>query len=151
MTFPLFVPECHMEITKKIFSAKRFSVDIKNEESTLPKDKTSLYVERNRKYSIADITIESFGTDLFDLLSQKIHELCAEKTATIYVKVPASAPIPIDLEEKLSKLGLFFSGFMPETPDKWCLYYTYFNFQKFDFSKIKLFDEMAKTLLYHKI
>jgi len=143
----MYVPEKHYEMIDHLI--QRSGVPVRLEclckdpgETVAP----AMDITKKEEFGLAHIHLNAISGEWRRNLKNFRKRLSIEGIATIQLQIPADEPIPPGMDEELASAGFFFSGIIPETPDKWMLLYTFLNNQEFDFDNIALCDEVACEL-----
>lgn len=141
----VYVPQRHTEITKTLLSA----VDVftvLNETAAVEKETSSIVVEKHEEERYAIVTVEEMGKDWLRQIRKHLHQLDNDGMITAHIHIPADAPLPANLDEKLFDMELFYSGVILKTMQRWELVYTVLQGQHFDFDAVNLYEENAVML-----
>jgi len=103
-------------------------------------------VEKEKEDRHGSITITTLGQDWHQWLRHHLNVCDNDGLITIHLNIPADQPLPDNLDKKLFEMGLFFSGVMMKTMQRWELVYTLLQGQHFDFDTINLAEDKAITL-----
>jgi len=112
----------------------------------ITKDGLFMMMPREDWHQVLDTTLTGFYNVTKPVLKKMVRRLGVEGYLTIQLAFPAFNPLPAGLDDDLKSLGFFFSGILARTPENWLLLYTCLNNQEFDFSEIKLCEDIALTL-----
>ena len=141
----IYVPQKHQQITQTLLG----SVDvlkISTQSAHIQVAQTAGSVEGKEEDRYANISIETLGQDWFTWLRHHLQTCDNDGVITIHLHIPADQPLPEDLESKLENLGLFYSGLIIKTLQRWELVYTLLQGQHFDFDALSLCEESALDL-----
>ena len=141
----LHVPEVHREITARLLSPIEV-ITLSSEAGMPQKEKSILSKERFEEDRYATLTLEEMGKDWLTQVRKHLHAFDNDGIITVHVHIPAEAPLPADLDEKLFDLELFYSGVIIKTMQRWELVYTLLQGQHFDFDRVDLAEENAIAL-----
>ena len=141
----LYVPEVHREITARLLSPIEV-INLSSETGMPQKEKSILSKERFEEDRYATLTLEEIGKDWFTQVRKHLHAFDNDGIITVHVHIPAEAPLPEGLDEKLFDLELFYSGVIIKTMQRWELVYTILQGQHFDFDRVDLAEENAIAL-----
>ncbi|MDY0362245.1 MAG: hypothetical protein RBR08_12400 [Desulforegulaceae bacterium] len=94
------------------------------------------------------IVFEAVGQDWFSVLTKTVLTEIASGIESIKLAIPASAPLPFNMEKKLNDLNFVFCGLSMRSLDKIDLAYC-MTIRPVDFSLIKLYDPVAQKLLMY--
>jgi len=148
----VFLPASHLDITKKLLQ-KLDNISFSTQESEPAEQISKFKIEKHNAESFAIITMETLGQDWLEKLRYNLKEVEHEKIMTTFVNIPTSTMLPVDFEDKMFKLNLFYSGIITKAKNKWELLYTVLRGQRFDFNSIELSDKKAvelKEYMYEK-
>lgn len=141
----LQVPDCHAEITQRLFANAGLTLEIAEPASGLP-EQTQVRLETHAESALAVLSLTQPGQDLTAVLRRQLFDLEADGIKTLFVRVPGWLAQPADLEQQARAQRLFFSGWLVESPERWWLLYTRLYAQRFDFARIQLCDPVAIEL-----
>ena len=142
---PLFVPPRHLEITRRLFESAGIPVAPPPARPPMP-PRSSLDVERHAEAAYAVLSVSEPGMDCAAALRKSLFDLEADGVKTVAVRLPGWLPLPDAFDDDARALRIFFCGWVVETPERWWLLYSRLNAQRFDFSRIQLFDPAAVDL-----
>jgi hypothetical protein len=94
------------------------------------------------------ISIESLGSDWFTSLRKKLFSSIVNGMESILVLIPATSPLPMDMEQMLTDLNLVFCGLSLRSLERIDLAYC-LSTKPVDFNLIKLHSPVAQNLLNH--
>ena len=138
----LYVPEVHHSMTKKLVAP--LDVIALSEETAIPLEEHSkISTETFEEDSYVMLIVEKMGKDWLKQIRKHLHACDNDGIITVHVHIPADAPLPNGLNEKLFALELLYSGVVIKTMQRWELVYTLLQGQHFDFDAIKLAQENA--------
>lgn len=141
----LYVPQQHRQMSTKLLESVDV-IDISTQTGAVQNVYTTGTVETEEEDRYATINIEELGKDWSKWLRNHLHACDNDGIITIHLHIPADRPLPEDLESKLHSLGLFYSGVIMKTMQRWELVYTLLQGQHFDFDTVALCEESAIAL-----
>ena len=141
----LYVPQKHYEITSSLLdSVEVFNISTQTGE--IKNAQTKGIIEKKKEDRSGSITITELGKDWHKWLRNHLNECDNDGLITIHLHIPVDQPLPDDMDEKLLEMGLFYSGVMMKTLQRWEIVYTLLQGQHFDFDSVVLCEEKAMTL-----
>jgi anti-sigma regulatory factor (Ser/Thr protein kinase) len=143
----LHISKRHHNIIKRLFEPHSVELILFDESTDKREIETILSVKSYKNELFAIISVKSVGRDIYHKLKRAIKELLAQEYKTIHVEVATHSLIPHGLEDDLNRLGLFFSGIIASSPQKWYTLYTLLEHQVFDFDNIALHTDSSKELM----
>ena len=138
----------HIPIIKELIAATGNDVEVLTEFSEPENPESLISVHRVDVAQFATIYIESIGRDWFSLLSKRIFGEIAAGMESVRVTIPASGPLPADMERMLTDLNLVFCGLSPRSLENVDLAYC-LTTKPIDFSAIQMYEPVAQKLLMH--
>jgi len=141
----LYVPEPHHDITARLLSPTEvMTISIKSAEADTAE--TLLSVEEIEEDRYAIVTVEQLGKEWLKVLRKQLQKLNSDGIITVHLHLPADEPLPENIDSDLFQQGLFYSGIILKTMERWELVYTLLQGQHFDFSAVALHEEGAQAL-----
>jgi len=142
----LYAPGAHAAMISSLLASPGLPVEVRMTVSGPGAGSGRLTVEKREEDQLAVVMVEKVGVNWQGDLKKMVRRLGVEGYLTIQLAFPAFNPLPAGLDDDLKSLGFFFSGILARTPENWLLLYTCLNNQEFDFSEIKLCEDIALTL-----
>lgn len=138
----------HLEIITELIGSTGNSIEVLAEFAEPEPIVSQLSVKRIDSLQLATISLELIGHDWSTVLNEAIFAAIVSGIETIMVTIPASRPLPTDMEKILTDLNLLFCGLSLQSLERidhaYCL-----STKPVDFSLIKLYEPIAKKLLVH--
>ena len=138
----------HLPITSELLAQTGSDIEVRAEFAEPETLESQISIRRFDSQRFAIISIESLGKDWFTALGKAIFSAIVAGVESVKVAIPASTPLPHDMETKLSGLNLVFCGLSLRSLEKvdhvYCL-----TTKPVDFGQIKLHDPVAQKLLAH--
>jgi anti-sigma regulatory factor (Ser/Thr protein kinase) len=138
----------HAEMIKELIAYTGNEIEVLTQFSE-PEDRESrISATQVDSLNLAVISLESIGQDWFSSLSRRVFAAIVSGIEAVRVDIPASRPLPKDMERMLTDLNLVFCGLIPRSLERidhaYCL-----STKPVDFGLIKLHDPVAQKLLMH--
>lgn len=138
--------ESHIEIIGELIANTGNSIQVVAEFAEPSAEESQISVKHIGALQLAAISLESVGRDWFTSLNRQIFAAIVSGVESIFVTIPASAPLPKNMEKMMADLNLIFCGLSLRSLDK--IDHTYcLSTKPIDFSTIKLYDPVALKLL----
>ena len=141
----LYVPQKHYEITSNLLDSVEV-FNISTQAGEIKSAQTKGIIEKKEEDRSGSITITELGKEWHKWLRNHLNECDNDGLITIHLHIPVDQPLPDDMDEKLLEMGLFYSGVMMKTLQRWEIVYTLLQGQHFDFDSVVLCEEKAMTL-----
>jgi len=141
----LYVPQKHYEITSSLLDSVEV-LNISTQTGEIKSAQTKGIIEKKKEDRSGSITITELGKEWHKWLWNHLNECDNDGLITIHLHIPIDQPLPDDMDEKLLEMGLFYSGVMMKTLQRWEIVYTLLQGQHFDFDSVVLCEEKAMTL-----
>lgn len=138
----------HLPIIRELIANTDNDIEVVAEFSESENRSSDISVKQIDSLQMATLSIESLGSDWFTALSKKIFSAVVSGIESILVLIPASHPLPIDMERILTDLNLVFCGLSLRSLERIDLAYC-LSTKPVDFSLIKLHSPVAQNLLCH--
>jgi serine/threonine-protein kinase RsbW len=107
-------PAAYRQEIQKVIEHNGLWREIEDEgEPELPAS-SRMSVDVRRDHNLAFVRVEEPGSDLGDLVGQRLRELCLHRVDCVYVDLPLSHQATSSAGAGLRELGLFFGGIIPE-------------------------------------
>ncbi len=142
----VYVPKKYRKITRRIHENLGIEISFGRLKKTELPERSRLGFNINYPQETAIIVVKSFGKDFSERIRKKISIFRKKNIKSVFVDLPLDNPFTVQASEKLKNLGFVFGGVMP-------LFHRgkdYLRLQlpmtEFDFSKIHVFSEIAKSL-----
>ncbi|MCK9329810.1 MAG: hypothetical protein M0Q94_08050 [Candidatus Cloacimonetes bacterium] len=140
--------EKHKSIISDILENAKCDINIVVEYGDLPEVETELNCEFNKSLQNATISINKLGNDWYSILMNRIFTAMISGIESILLTIPTVQAFSEDMEQKLIELNFIFCGILPRTKNNLDIAY-FFSTKDVGFSNVKLYDPIAKNLLYH--
>ena len=138
----------HLPIIHELIANTGNDIEIATECSDPENLNSTISVNQIDSLQLATLSIELLGSDWFTALSKEIFSAVVAGMESILVLIPASRPLPKDMEPMLRDLNLVFCGLYLQSLEKIDLAYG-LSIKPVDFSLIKLHSPVAQNLLSH--
>ena len=138
----------YVPIIEALIASTGNDVEVLTEFSEPENPESRISVHRVDVAQFATISIESIGQDWFSRLSRRIFGEIAAGMESVRVTIPASGPLPTEMEGMLTDLNLVFCGLSPRSLENVDLAYC-LTTKPVDFSLIQMYEPAAQNLLKH--
>ena len=138
----------HLPVIHELIANTGNDIEVVTEFSAPELPTSSISVKQIDSLQLATLSIESLGSDWFTALSKKIFSAVVAGMESVLVLIPASRPLPMDMERMLTDLNLVFCGLSLQSLERIDLAYC-LSTKPVDFSLIKLHSPVAQNLLSH--
>lgn len=138
----------HLPIIHELIANTDNEIEVVAEFSD-PEISTSIMsVEQIDSVQLATLSVESLGYDWFTVLRKELFSAVVAGMESVLVLIPASRPLPMEIEQRLMDLNLVFCGLSLQSLERIDLAYC-LSTKPVDFSLIKLHSPVARSLLSH--
>lgn len=143
----IFVPKPHAEIIKELIENTETSLEICTETAGVWGDTQIKTVEYLSALSVV-LHIENVGKDWYSTIVKSVIKELSTGYRSILINLPTNIPLPIEVNDKLAELNFIFCGLTLSSLKEVRLTYVFCS-DSVDFSKIKIFNPVAKKLFQH--
>ncbi|OGV70639.1 MAG: hypothetical protein A3K19_01000 [Lentisphaerae bacterium RIFOXYB12_FULL_65_16] len=114
---------------------------------SLPEEASDIEVDLHAVEQNADVCIRRYGVAVVRELRAILRDLCLKQVAAINLLLSLEDPATYFLTAEFEKMGLFFSGILPQTRVGDALILQYLNNVALDYDKIHIHTDMGKRIL----
>ena len=144
---PLFLPEKHEGIIKKLYRGLGVEIIPKSITSTDKPPQNSVIKETIlSSVNVAEIMIESAGEEITQRIKKSTKKLCISRVDILYLIINLEDATAVAHINSFEEEGYIFAGIFPHYRHKHPLIMQYFNNLKFDYTLIKAYTPLAEEL-----
>ncbi len=109
-----YPPVAYREVAQQVIEHNGLRRTIKNASDLEMPSSSRVSINVRQDHNLAFLRVEEPGADLGELVRDRLRELCLHHIDCIYVDLPLSHPATTQAGAKLTNLGFFFGGIIPE-------------------------------------
>jgi serine/threonine-protein kinase RsbW len=147
----VYAPDHHKDMIAALYKEAGIQPDIRKAHPAKTKRAAATSIVKIRQVasmSYARMNIDRYGRNIVSELSNKVKEICQQKTEIINLFLNLSDPLTGTYTPQFEKLGFFFAGILPGGfKDGDALILQYLNNVPIDYGAIQVKSAIAKNLL----